>query len=528
MKKRFNDTGVCNPKHHYMVDTSTKLAQITALVERGDYFTMNRPRQFGKTTTLFLLAQHLNLRPDYLALKISFEEIDNESYQSAATFVHIFLDLLITELEFLQRPELARFIEVYLEKISNLRTLSRFMIQLKRDRISDKSVVLLIDEVDKSSDNQIFLDFLSLLRNQYLQKNEGRGHVFQSVILAGVHDVKTLKQKIRPDATARYNSPWNIAIDFQVDMSFAPPEIETMVQAYAQDRQITPDIPAIAARLYYYTAGYPYLVSKLCKFIDEQIVPQRADPNWVVADVEAAFEMIVDETYTTTLFDSLTINLENNPELYKLIFQIAINGQNPQFTIANPTINLAHLYGMIRPSAEKRCQIYNRIFEQRIYAYMLSKFTQTKEGDINGFAGPEYVTAKGLDVPLILQRFQAFMQEHYSDREAKFLEREGRLLFLAFLRPILNGRGFAFKEPSVADEQRMDIVITYQDKRYVIELKRWRGKQYHRQGLQQLSDYLDIYGLNMGYLLIYDFNKGKRYKEEMIRFQEKDIFAVWV
>jgi hypothetical protein len=159
---------------------------------------------------------------------------------------------------------------------------------------------------------------------------------------------------------------------------------------------------------------------------------------------------------------------------------------------------------------------------------MLSKFLRTQAGDINGFGGPEYLTAEGLDVKLILQRFQSFMRENYSQQDRKFLEREGRLLFLAFLKPILNGRGFDFKEPTVADEQRMDLVITYQDKRYVIELKRWYGEKYHQRGLQQLSDYLDIYSLKKGYLLIYDFNKGKSYKEELIQFQDKEIFALWV
>ncbi len=48
---------------------------------------------------------------------------------------------------------------------------------------------------------------------------------------------------------------------------------------------------------------------------------------------------------------------------------------------------------------------------------------------------PEYITPEGLDVRLVLQRFQAFMREHFSERDTKFLEREGRLLFLSFLRP---------------------------------------------------------------------------------------------
>ena len=52
MKKEFNDVGLCVANRHYMVDTSSKIAKILDLIEQGKYFTINRPRQFGKTTTL--------------------------------------------------------------------------------------------------------------------------------------------------------------------------------------------------------------------------------------------------------------------------------------------------------------------------------------------------------------------------------------------------------------------------------------------------------------------------------------------
>ncbi|MCP4623900.1 MAG: hypothetical protein GY850_10255 [bacterium] len=101
----------------------------------------------------------------------------------------------------------------------------------------------------------------------------------------------------------------------------------------------------------------------------------------------------------------------------------------------------------------------------------MAKLLQTKYGQVNGFGGPEFFTADGLDVKLILQRFQTFMKEHYSGKDAKFLEREGRLLFLSYLRPIINGRGFDFKEPNVSEERRMDSVIPHRHQRHVIDLK---------------------------------------------------------
>ncbi len=392
MQKKFNDTGLCIPSRHYMVDTSQKIEKIMQLVEDGQYFTINRPRQFGKTTTLSLLSKRLNLREDYLALSISFEEIDSDTYQHQERFIATFLDILAREFEFLKLPDLVQFIEQHIPQTTNIPALSQVITKLIR-LIPNKAVALLIDEVDKSSNNQLFLDFLAMLRNKYLQRSDGKDYTFQSVILAGVHDIKTLKMKIRPDSEQKYNSPWNIAIDFEVDLSFSATEIETMLQDYSQEKGIQPDIPAIAKQLYYYTSGYPYLVSKLCKFIDEKIVPARQDQNWTVDDVESAFKMIVRGGYTTTLFDSLAKNLENNPDLYNLILQIVINGENLNFIINNPMINLGYLYGILVESEQGWCQIHNRIFEQRIYDYMMSKsLHQEKYYEVNGFSGPEFYT----------------------------------------------------------------------------------------------------------------------------------------
>ena len=52
-----------------MVDISGKLEQIKAMVDYGDYFTINRARQYGKTTTLSLLKKEL--KDEYIVVSIS-------------------------------------------------------------------------------------------------------------------------------------------------------------------------------------------------------------------------------------------------------------------------------------------------------------------------------------------------------------------------------------------------------------------------------------------------------------------------
>ena len=56
MGKKFNVTGLCVPTKHYMVDITERVGQIREMVDAGAYFTINRARQYGKTTTLAALA----------------------------------------------------------------------------------------------------------------------------------------------------------------------------------------------------------------------------------------------------------------------------------------------------------------------------------------------------------------------------------------------------------------------------------------------------------------------------------------
>ena len=60
MCKHFNTTGLCFPDEHYMVNIDGRLEEIKGMVDRGEYFAVNRARQYGKTTTLNRLAEKLS------------------------------------------------------------------------------------------------------------------------------------------------------------------------------------------------------------------------------------------------------------------------------------------------------------------------------------------------------------------------------------------------------------------------------------------------------------------------------------
>ena len=193
MKKRFNITGVCIPEEHYMVDISNKINDIFTMVEQGDYFVINRPRQYGKTTTLYMLNRFLKTSGDFFPINISFEGIGKEGFDNAGVFIDAFSLLLKEEFTSTGHDKLVKFIDS--EPLPDrMDKLGLWIGKLVKE--TGKKIVLMIDEVDKSSNNQLFLDFLGMLRNKYLKREEPGQSTFHSVILAGVHDVKSSKAKI--------------------------------------------------------------------------------------------------------------------------------------------------------------------------------------------------------------------------------------------------------------------------------------------------------------------------------------------
>ena len=512
--KKFNTTGLCNPKKHYMVDISEKIEKIKVLIENEEYFVINRPRQYGKTTTLTALEKSLS--GEYLVISISFEGMGDVIFNDEKLLCQTFLKNCAKAIRLIDRNNSKKLLGDC-KKVTNLDELSDYLNEFIEE--CSKEVILIIDEVDKSSNNTLFLNFLGMLRNNYLDREKGKVVTFKSVILAGVYDIKNLKLKLRPDEERKYNSPWNIAVPFNIDMSLSKSGIKNMLQEYKKDKVVELDLDKVVDFIYFYTNGYPFLVSRICQIIDENLKALWNEENMI-----KAVKLLLNEQ--NTLFDDLIKNIENNKSLKDYVLDIIMNGARNTFNIFNPTINLGVMFGYFK-NEDNMVAISNRIFSQVLYNYFSSLLENNDTMKKYNFKS-NFIEGNGLNIKKILLRFQQFMKEEYSSNNERFLETHGRMLFLSFLTPIINGIGFAFKEVQISEEKRLDVVITYNNNKYIIEIKVWHGEEYHEKGLKQLVDYLNINNQNKGYLLVFNFNKNKEYKKEELIVEGKEIFEVFV
>ena len=426
MEKKFNITGKCIPSRHYMADVSTKLGEAMALIAEGEYFIINRPRQYGKTTTLYGLATLLKGTGEYIVLNTSFEGVGDLMFGSEEVFSSRFVKTLIRYAN-VQAPDLADWLK-HKAEINSLENLSDLITEMVSQ--TDKKVVLLIDEVDKSSNNQLFVSFLAMLRDKYLVRDDVK--TFHAVVLAGVHDVKSLKLKLRPNEEQKYNSPWNIAAEFKVDMNLQPSEIKPMLIEYCTDSGVKMNTQKIADRLFYFTSGYPFLVSKLCKMLDENDVKLKKKKKWLPQDIDTAAQELIRQNNTN--FEALSKNIESNKDLYRLIYQVMIDGESVPYSPLDPLTNFAMMYGIFVVK-NNILTLHNRIYREVLTNYMCLQMLRLQQAQGVDF-GSGYKNRDGsLNMEAVLVKFQAFMREQYSRKDRAFLERHGRLVFLGFIKP---------------------------------------------------------------------------------------------
>lgn len=510
MRKIFNITADCKPALHYMVDISGRLEQIKRMIDAGQYFTINRARQYGKTTTLRALAKYL-VR-DYVVISLDFQLMSRKDFEEEGTFVKAFSEAVLRKAgaENAVPAEIRSELQNLIGNVQEAALARLFEILSLWCEISEKPIVLIIDEVDSASNNQVFLDFLSQIRGYYIDRDVTPA--FQSVILAGVYDIKNIKRKIRSDGEHKNNSPWNIAAKFRVDMSFSQKDIAGMLEEYEQDYRTGMNIADMAELLYEYTSGYPYLVSWLCKCIDEEIAGSTDFPDresaWTKAGFLEAVKILLSEK--NTLFESLVNKLTDYPELKNVLYELLFTGKAIPYNPLNKYIETAEMFGFIKHE-NGSAVISNRIFETVLYNLFISEeYMDSKIYDAGLREKNQFVSGGHLNMRKVLEKFVETFDYLYGDQNESFLEEAGRRYFMLFLKPIINGTGNCYVEPETRNRERMDLVVDYRGEQFVVELKIWHGDAYNSRGEDQIVGYLEYYGLKKGYMISFNFNKKKK------------------
>ena len=113
----------------------------------------------------------------------------------------------------------------------------------------------------------------------------------------------------------------------------------------------------------------------------------------------------------------------------------------------------------------------------------------------------------GIDMASLLDNFRDFIaRAGFRILQVPDTPQEsvGRHLLLAYLNAFVRRVGGMMHIEVQTGRGRMDLLITHNQRKYIVETKIWRGESRYQSGKQQLAAYLKLEGVTDGYYIVFD------------------------
>ncbi len=512
--KKFCIAGPVDPERHYYISHRLDCAHIDSLIEDREYFILHAPRQSGKTTAVDAFVHHLNGKGDYYAIYVNIEAGQAARDNSKEALIAI-VELVARKISHTLKDQ-QTIVDLLTQMIKPPVTLNLLFDALSTwAELSDKPVVLFIDEIDALIGDSL----LSVLRQIRAGFNERPKRFPQSICLIGLRDVRDYRVWSKEQGVyVSTSSPFNIKAESLTLSNFSYDEVENLYHQHTQQtgQQFTKEAVEYA---YYITQGQPWLVNALAYQACFRDVTDRSIT--ITRELlERAKEQLI--ARRDTHIDSLVDKLQE--ARVRPIIDAIISGQSSFEAFKPDDVQYVRDLGLI---SKKDYCIANPIY-QEIIPRELTWTTQERLHQKAAF----YLEKDGsLNMSALLHSFTEFFRENSSSwlKEFEYKESGPHLLLMAFLQRVINGGGTILREYAL-DRKRVDLLVIWQKKKFVIELKIKYGESTLAKGLEQTAQYMDISGAAEGHLVIFDRNPQATWDEkisnEVVTAHNKQIH-VW-
>ena len=500
--RRFWTQGPVNAQEHYVVARSDEIADFIKRVDEGRYVVLFAPRQTGKTTFFqdalaVLVADSITEQTaNYFPIQLNFDVYKNTSVTDF--YDNLYHDIC-EEIESLFQRRGGTLPEALIQlladtQLTNPHAMRRFFRHLDR-LLTPQKFVLIIDEFD-GIPQAALSDFLHTLRHIYIA---GKPRCPHSVGIIGVKSIAQLNYD-------RSISPFNIQDEFHLP-NFTLEQVQELLGQYTDEvGQVF--VPEVIASIHKQTAGQPVLVNRFAQILTEELDIPKSEPI-TMAHFSKAHAQLLHERNTN--IEHLTTNIRRNPRFESVLMRIMARDEGVDFNMDDDIISELAMYGVIKKASDGMCEILNPIYLYRI----MRTFKPTVNGLEEQYLpkGPNenflnYITPTGrIDMGLLLDNFRDFIaRAGFKILQVPDTPQEsvGRHLLLAYLDQFVKDIG-GFRHIEVQTGRgRMDIIITHNQQKYIIETKIWRGEHRYQAGKRQLAAYLRSEGVTEGYYVVFD------------------------
>ncbi len=494
--RMFEGSGVVDPEESYYVPlenvTNTNKQDIQTMIDQGRYFSIFAPRQSGKTTFFKETCKHLHDDPTYVAIRLSFQTYKDlnktQFYASIERYLYSQLTGRLKEVGCEKSEEVKGFLDSH--RLTGHMSFKLLFEALNRI-IQFKKIVIFIDEFDGIPVNELE-NFLHSLRELYQEYKGVKQKALYSIGLVGIRNVTKL--------VIGGVSPFNIA-DKVTLPPFSRGNIRDLYAQYTEETN-QPFTEEAVRRIHEETAGQTWLVNRLGAILTLEVKPGTVGPI-DEKDVQRAIGLLLKEK--NDHFD----NIYEKAKLYRETF-VQVVFDHVKYRPNHEELSWLEQYGLIK-DMDGKAVVANNIYKER--------FLDTFFDEVNlpvpvpgEHPGAEYgLPDGGLDMKRVLLDFSKYITRigvNAFYQKKKPYEKTGQFLLTAWLYQfVADGQG-ELRHEVPSGLGRMDILLTYKGKKYIIETKINRYKNIDSvldEGITQLCEkYLATEAVEAGYLVIYD------------------------
>ena len=514
--KSFSTYGRVRPEQHYIVLRTEEVSDFINRIKAGRYIVLFAPRQTGKTTFFRLALGALAIEdPTYFPIQLDFQTMRDAT---PTVFYNRFYQMICMQIESVFEKRCGAPSEALTQFLANTTlnddfSMLLFFKQLTSLLDSDshtdvpafKRVVLLIDEFD-GIPKTVISNFLYSLRQIYLSEEIQCPY---SVGIVGVRSIAQLDYD-------RSVSPFNIQDEFKLP-NFTLEQVQELFQQYT-DEVGQAFAPEVIESIHKQTAGQPFLVNRFGQILTEALDIPKTE-TFTMAHFSKAHAQLLEEDNTN--LTHLVTNIRRNPRFENLLMRITASEESVHFNLRDELISELFTSGVIAKGSDGLCEILNPIY---LYCIL-----QTFKPLINGLEHqylPEdtdedfhdYLTPAGhIDLASLLDNFRDFIgRAGFQILQVPDTPREsvGRHLLLAYLDQFVRLVGGMMHIEVQTGRGRMDLIITHNWRKYIVETKIWKGDNRYQAGKRQLATYLKLERVGEGYYVVFDHRRNPQSRVE--------------
>ncbi len=507
--RSFGTQGRVSPDTNYIVSRTAEIADFINRIKEGKYVVLFAPRQTGKTTFFRFALDALAAKdPTYFPIQLDFQTMRSAKPD---TFYDRFYRLIRMQIESVFRKRdgvpseaLTHFLEntTLNDDFSMMMFFQQLTSFLDSDAHRDvppfKRVVLLIDEFD-GIPQTVVSDFLYTLRQIYLSDEM---HCPHSVGIVGVKSIAQLDYD-------RSVSPFNIQDEFKLP-NFTLEQVQELLQQYTDEVGQT-FAPEVIESIHKQTAGQPFLVNRFAQILTVELDISKTEPI-TIAHFSKAHSKLIRERNTN--LTHLVTNIRRDKQFETLLMRIASYDKGIPFILYNDHISELATYGVIAEGTDGMCEIVNPIYQQfiiQIFQPLINGleneyFPENTDPDLSDYLTPDEQIA----MTRLLDNFKDFIaRAGYKILQVPETPQEfiGQYLLYAFFDQFVRTVGGAMFLEVPTGRGRMDLLITFKQRKYIVETKIWEGQHRYCAGKQQLAAYLKLEGSPEGYYVVFDHRR---------------------